>query len=73
VVSPGAKRGDVSHRHTTIVNLPRTLHEIFGRPPLNMFAAQANDLFGLFHHQAGRSPLPVPAGGSPHLRLGRGG
>jgi YVTN family beta-propeller protein len=43
LISPWAKRGYVSHRHTTIVSMHRTMYEIFGLPPLNMFDALAND------------------------------
>jgi YVTN family beta-propeller protein len=48
VISPWAKHGNVSHRHTTIVSLHRTLYEIFGLPPLNMFDALANDFSDCF-------------------------
>jgi len=48
VISPWAKRGYVSHRHTTIVSMHRTLYQIFGLPPLNMFDALANDLSDCF-------------------------
>ena len=48
VISPWAKRGYVSHRHTTIVSMHRTLYEIFGLPPLNMFDALANDFADCF-------------------------
>src|SRR6185436_5616001 len=43
VISPWAKRGYVSHRQTTIVSMHRTLYEILGLPPLNMFDGLAND------------------------------
>ena len=48
VISPWAKRSFVSHRHTTIVSMHRTLYEIFGLPPLNMFDALANDFSDCF-------------------------
>jgi len=48
VISPWAKRGYVSHRHTTILSMHRTLYEIFGLPPLNMFDALANDFSDSF-------------------------
>lgn len=48
VISPWAKRGYVSHRHTTIVSMHRTLYSVFGLPPLNMFDALANDLSDCF-------------------------
>lgn len=48
VISPWAKRGYVSHRHTTILSMHRTLYEILGLPPLNMFDALANDLSDSF-------------------------
>jgi hypothetical protein len=48
VISPWAKRGYVSHRHTTILSMHRTLYEIFGLAPLNMFDALANDFSDAF-------------------------
>jgi YVTN family beta-propeller protein len=48
VISPWAKRGYVSHRHTTILSMHRTLYEIFGLPPLNMFDALANNFADCF-------------------------
>ncbi len=48
VISPWAKHGNVSHRHTTIVSMHRTLYEIFGLPPLNLFDALANDFSDCF-------------------------
>jgi YVTN family beta-propeller protein len=48
VISPWARHGYVSHRHTTITSMHRTLYEILGLPPLNMFDALANDLSDCF-------------------------
>jgi YVTN family beta-propeller protein len=48
VISPWAKRGYVSHRLTTIVSMHRTLYQILGLPPLNMFDALANDFSDCF-------------------------
>jgi hypothetical protein len=48
VISPWARHGYVSHRHTTIVSMHRTLYEILGLPPLNMFDALANDFSDCF-------------------------
>lgn len=48
VISPWVKRSYVSHRHTTIVSMHRTLYQIFGLPPLNMFDALANDFSDCF-------------------------
>lgn len=48
VISPWAKRGYVSHRQTTIVSMHRTLYQILGLPPLNMFDALANDFSDCF-------------------------
>ncbi len=48
VISPWAKRGYVSHRHTTILSMHRTMYEIFGLPSLNMFDALANDFADCF-------------------------
>src|SRR5437016_9623527 len=48
VISPWARHGYVSHRHTTILSMHRTLYEILGLPPLNMFDALANDFADCF-------------------------
>jgi hypothetical protein len=48
LISPWAKRGYVSHRHTTIVSMHRTMYQIFGLPPLNMFDALVNDFSDCF-------------------------
>ena len=47
-ISPWIKRGYVSHRLTTIVSMHRTLYEIFGLPPLNLFDGLANDFADCF-------------------------
>jgi YVTN family beta-propeller protein len=48
MISPWGKRGYVSHRHTTMLSMHRTMYEIFGLPPLNMFDALANDFSDCF-------------------------
>lgn len=48
IISPWARRRYVSHRHTTILSMHRTLYEILGLPPLNMFDALANDFSDCF-------------------------
>ncbi|MBS1709392.1 MAG: PD40 domain-containing protein, partial [Armatimonadetes bacterium] len=47
-ISPYIKRGYVSHRHTTITSMHRTMYEIFGLPPLNIFDATSNDFSDCF-------------------------
>lgn len=62
IISPWAKREYVSHRHTTILSMHRTLYEIFGLPPLNMFDALANDFADCFTSEPDFRPyqcLPV--------------
>ncbi len=59
VISPWAKRSYVSHRHTTILSMHRTLYEIFGLPPLNMFDALANDFADCFTNQPDFRPYKV--------------
>jgi YVTN family beta-propeller protein len=51
VISPWVKKGYVSHRHTTILSVHRTLYQILGLPPLNMFDALANDFSDCFTTQ----------------------
>ena len=61
-ISPWIKRGYVSHRHTTIVSMHRTLYQIFGLPPLNLFDALANDFSDCFTTHPDYTPyryLPV--------------
>jgi len=48
LISPWAHHSYVSHRHTTIVSMHRTLYEILGLPPLNLFDALANDFSDCF-------------------------
>jgi hypothetical protein len=48
IISPWAKKGYVSHRHTTILSMHRTLYQILGLPPLNMFDALASDFSDSF-------------------------
>lgn len=47
-ISPYIKHGYVSHRHTTITSMHRTLYEIFGLPPLNLFDAVSNNFSDCF-------------------------
>ena len=47
-IGPYVRRGYVSHRHTTITSMHRTLYEIFGLPPLNLFDAVSNDFADCF-------------------------
>jgi YVTN family beta-propeller protein len=64
LISPWARRGFVSHRHTTILSMHRTMYEIFGLPPLNMFDALANDFSDCFTSSPDFRPyqcLPVDA------------
>ena len=47
-ISPWIRHGYVSHRHTTITSMHRTMYEIFGLPALNQFDALANDFSDCF-------------------------
>ncbi len=59
VISPWVKKHNVSHRHTTIVSMHRTLYEIFGLPPLNMFDGLANDFSDCFTDKPDFTPYTV--------------
>jgi YVTN family beta-propeller protein len=48
LISPWAKKGYVSHRHTTMLSMHRTLYQLLGLPPLNMFDALASDFADAF-------------------------
>jgi YVTN family beta-propeller protein len=56
VISPWARHGYVSHRHTTIVSMHRTMYEILGLPPLNLFDALANDFGDCFTNKPDFTP-----------------
>ena len=47
-ISPWARHGYVSHRHTTITSMHRTLYEVCGLPALNLSDALANDFSDCF-------------------------
>ena len=55
-ISPWVKHQYVSHRHTTITSMHRTLYEIFGLPPLNLFDAVSNDFSDCFTDQPDFTP-----------------
>lgn len=48
LVSPWARRGYVSRRHTSTASIHKTIYRILGLPPLNQFDATASDLADLF-------------------------
>lgn len=48
VISPYAKRGYISHEHTSIMSILKTIYLIFGLGPNNMFDALATDLRDMF-------------------------
>ncbi len=48
VIGPYAKRGYVSHRHTSIVSIIKTINLILGAPPLNQYDAASADLTDFF-------------------------
>lgn len=58
-ISPWAKHAYVSHRHTTIVSMHRTLYEILGLPALNMFDGLANDFSDCFTDKPDFRPYTV--------------
>src|SRR5208283_2868554 len=47
VASPYARRG-VSHAHTSMLSILKTVEEILGLPPLNQYDAAASDLADSF-------------------------
>lgn len=59
IISPWAKKGYVSHRHTTILSMHRTLYQILGLPPLNMFDALASDFSDAFTDKPDFRPYKV--------------
>ena len=55
VVSPFARRG-VSHTHTSMLSILKTLERILGLPPLNQYDAAATDLSDCFTNVQDVSP-----------------
>jgi len=61
-ISPYVKHSYVSHRHTTITSMHRTMYEIFGIGPLNLFDALSNDFSDCFTDKPDFTPytsIPV--------------
>jgi len=59
VFGPYVKRGYVSHRHTSIVSIIKTINLILGAPPLNQYDAVAADLSDFFTTTPDFSPYDV--------------
>lgn len=55
-ISPWAKRGYVSHQHTSIMSIIRTIYRLHGLPPNNLYDATANDLSDMFTEHPDFSP-----------------
>jgi YVTN family beta-propeller protein len=60
-ISPWVKRGYVSHRHTTIPSMHRTLYEILGLPQLNLFDGLANSFSDCFTGEPNFAPYKAEA------------
>ncbi len=60
-IGPYVKRQYVSHRHTTITSMHRTLYQIFGLPPLNLFDALSNDFSDCFTAKPDYTPYTAGA------------
>jgi len=58
-ISPWVKHKFVSHRHTTITSMHRTMYEIFGLGPLNLFDALSNDFSDCFTDKPDFTPYDV--------------
>ncbi|GAC1386103.1 MAG: hypothetical protein NVSMB42_06340 [Herpetosiphon sp.] len=56
VISPFAKRGYVSHRHSSTVSIPKTILEIMGLPAMGWGDMVGNDLLDYFTTQADLTP-----------------
>ena len=59
LISPWARRKNVSHRHTTILSMHRTLYQLMGLPPLNLHDALANDFSDCFTTTPDFTPYKV--------------
>ena len=62
VISPYAKPGHVSHVHTSLPSILKTMNLIHGIPYINQYDAMTSDLSDMFHTQPDFSPYnAVPA------------
>jgi YVTN family beta-propeller protein len=65
VISPYARAGHISHVHTSIASIIKTINLIVGAPYLNQYDAAASDLSDLFQSEPDFSPydaVPVHPG-----------
>lgn len=61
-ISPWARRGYVSHEHTSIMSIIKSIYRLFGLGPNNLFDATATDLADLFASRPDDTPYKyVPA------------
>lgn len=56
VIGPWAKRGYVSHRHTSIASITKTIYRLLGLPHLHLYDAAATDLADLFASEPDLTP-----------------
>jgi hypothetical protein len=61
VISPYARGGHVSHVHTSIPSIIKTMNLIHGMPAINLFDAMASDLSDLFTDTPDFSPYEAVA------------
>lgn len=57
VISPHAPRGFVSHRHSSMPSIQKTIYELLGLGPLNLEDALAADLSDMFTDQLDPAPF----------------
>ena len=61
VASPWVKPGSVSHQHTSMGSIVRTIDELLGLGPLNLEDALAGEIGGIFDSQPHLDPYKVRA------------
>ena len=57
VASPWVKSGAISHRHTSMGSITRTIDELLGLGPLNLEDALAGEITGIFDSQPHMEPF----------------
>ncbi len=57
IASPWVIPGSVSHQHSSMGSITRTINELLGLSPLNLEDALAGDLTGIFQTKANRTPF----------------
>ena len=66
-MSPYVRKGFLSHRHSSMGSIQKTIYELLGLGPLNLEDALASDLSDMFTTEPNLAALHGAANRSPRL------